>query len=118
MLKAVGSGFKSGFSAPAVALPVGSTGGSPQDEGADAAKRGQEEGAAAAKRGEEERRRGLGEGMRGTAAGFRARADELERVANQPGQSLMVRESNLGIAKGLRGSAGDLEDKANKLNDG
>lgn len=107
MLKAAGSGLKSGFSAPAVALPVGSTGSSPQDEGA-----------AAVKRAEEWQRPDLGEGMRGTAAGFRARADELERVANQPGQSRMVRESYLGIAKGMRGSAGDLEDKANKLNDG
>jgi hypothetical protein len=88
--------------------PNGTTliGGAPQDEGADAAKRG-----------DEERRRGEGEGMRGTADGFRAQADELERVANLPGQLQAVRASNLGIAKGYRASADNL-DKANKLNGG
>jgi hypothetical protein len=77
----------------------------------------QGEGAAAAKRGDEERRRGEGEGMRGPASSFRAGADELERVANQPGQLQAARASNLGIASGFRVSAGNL-DKANKLTGG
>jgi beta-lactamase regulating signal transducer with metallopeptidase domain len=98
--------------------PNGTTliGGSPQDDGAAEAKRQQEGVAAAIKRGAEEQRRGRGEGMRGTATGFRARAEELERVANLPGQSRAIRESNLGIAKGFRASADDLDNKANKLN--
>ena len=106
--------------AQVIAGPNGITlvGGSPQDEGAAERKRWQEEGAAAAKRGEEEQRGGRVEGMRGTAVGFRARAEELERVANLPGQSPAVRASNLGVAKGLRASADDLDNKADKLTDG
>jgi len=103
--------------AQVIAGPNGMTliGAPPQDEGAAERKRWQEEGAAAAKRGQEEQRRGRGEGMRGTATGFRARAEELERVANLPGQSLAVREGNLGVAKGLRASADDLDNKADQL---
>jgi len=53
--------------------------------------------------------------MRGTAVGFRARAEELERIADLPGQSSAVRASNLAIAKGFRASAEDLDNKADKL---
>jgi beta-lactamase regulating signal transducer with metallopeptidase domain len=103
--------------AQVIASPNGMTliGGPPQDEGAAERKRWQEEGAADAKRGQEEQRHGRGEGMRGTAAGFRAQAEELERVANLPGQSSAVRASNLAIAKGFRGSAEDLDNKADTL---
>jgi hypothetical protein len=89
--------------------------GSPQDAAAAAVKREKVEAAAAAKRGAEEQRRGLGEGMRGTAVGFRARAEELERTANLPGQSSVVRASNLAIAKEFRASADDLDNNADKL---
>lgn len=129
MLKGLGSGIKGGASTRLVPPATGGTDGqvigvpdapavidgSPQDAAAAAAKREEEEGAAAAKRGAEEQRSGLGEGMRGTAVGFRARAEELERVANLPGQSSAVRASNLAIAKGFRGSADDLDNKADKL---
>jgi len=129
MLKRLGSGIK-GSSIKRFASPgTGGTDsqvigvqdvpatidGSPQDAAAAAAKREKEEGAAAAKRGAEEQRRGLGEGMRGTAVGFRARAEELERIADLPGQSSAVRASNLAIAKGFRASAEDLDNKADKL---
>lgn len=130
MLKRLGSEIKGG-STPQLASPAtGSTDGRvigvpeapaaidglPQDAAAAAAKREEEGGAAAAKRGREEQRSGLGEGMRGTAVGFRARAEELERVANLPGQSSAVRASNLAIAKGFRASADDLDNKADTLN--
>jgi hypothetical protein len=129
MLKRLGSGIKGGSSARFASPATGGTDGqvigvpdapavidgSPQDATAAAVKREKEEGAAAAKRGREEQRSGLGEGMRGTAVGFRARAEELERAANLPGQSSAVRASNLAIAKGFRGSADDLHNKADKL---
>lgn len=130
MLKRLGSGIKGSSTARFALAATGGTDrqvadvpdaravidGSPQDAEAAAAKREEEGGAAAAKRGAEEQRRGLGEGMRGTAVGFRARAEELERVANLPGQSSAVRASNLAIAKGFRASADDLDDKADTLN--
>jgi hypothetical protein len=47
--------------------------------------------------------------------GFRARAEELERTANLPGQSSVVRASNLAIAKEFRASADDLDNNADKL---
>jgi beta-lactamase regulating signal transducer with metallopeptidase domain len=126
MLKRLGSGIKGGSTARFASVATGGTDGqvtgmpdvidgSPRDAEAAAAKREEEGGAAAAKRGAEDQRRGLGEGMRGTAVGFRARAEELERVANLPGQSSAVRASNLAIAKGFRGSADDLDNKADKL---
>jgi beta-lactamase regulating signal transducer with metallopeptidase domain len=132
MLKRLGHGIKGGSSARFASPATGGTDGrvtgapdapaaidgSPQDATAAAVKREQEEGAAAAKRGAEEQRRGLGEGMRGTAVGFRARAEELERTANLPGQSSAVRASNLAIAKGFRASADDLDNKADKLTGG
>ena len=132
MLKRLGSGIKGG-SAVTVASPdaggpddqrtaardaPATIDGSTQDALAAEVKREKEEGAAAAKQGREEQRHGLGEGMRGTAVGFRARAEELERVANLPGQSSAVRESNLAIAKGFRASADDLDNKADKLTGG
>jgi beta-lactamase regulating signal transducer with metallopeptidase domain len=138
LLKAAGRGIKKGFSSPDTARTVGGTGGS-MTRGPDGPTRitgqtgaqvitgpngttliagsPQGEGAAAAKRDDEGRRRGEGEGMRGPASSFRAGADELERVANQPGQLQAVRESNLGIARGFRASADNL-DKANRLTDG
>jgi len=130
MLKRLGSGIKGSSTARFAMAGTGGTDrqvagvpvaravidGSPQDAEAAAAKREEEGGAAAAKRGAEDQRRGLGEGMRGTAVGFRARAEELERVANLPGQSSAVRASNLAIAKGFRASADDLDDKADTLN--
>jgi beta-lactamase regulating signal transducer with metallopeptidase domain len=129
MSKRLGSGIKGSSTARFALAATGGTDrqvagvpdaravidGSPQDAEAAAAKREEEGGAAAAKRGAEEQRRGLGEGMRGTAVGFRARAEELERVANLPGQSSAVRASNLAIAKGFRASADDLDNKADKL---
>jgi beta-lactamase regulating signal transducer with metallopeptidase domain len=130
MLKRLGSAIKGDSTARFASAATGGTDGqvigvpnasavidgSPQDTEAAAAKREEEGGAAAAKRGAEEQRRGLGEGMRGTAVGFRARAEELERVAHLPGQSSAVRASNLAIAKGFRASADDLDNKADTLN--
>jgi beta-lactamase regulating signal transducer with metallopeptidase domain len=129
MLKRLGSGIKGGSSARFASPATGGTDdqvsgvrdapamidGSPQDAAAAAVKREKVEAAAAAKRGAEEQRRGLGEGMRGTAVGFRARAEELERTANLPGQSSVVRASNLAIAKEFRASADDLDNNADKL---
>lgn len=132
MLKRLGSGIKGGSSARFASSARGGPDGqravvldtpatidsSGQDAMAAEVKREKEEGAAAARRGREEQRHGLGEGMRGTAVGFRARAEELERVANLPGQSSAARESNLAVAKGLRASADDLDNKADKLTGG
>lgn len=132
MLKRLGSGIKGGASVRFASPVTGDTDGQPavvpdaqatidasaQNAVAAEVKREKEEGAAAARRGREEQRHGLGEGMRGTAVGFRARAEELERVANLPGQSSAVRESNLAIAKGFRASADDLDNKADKLTGG
>lgn len=126
MLKRLGSGIKGGSTARFASLATSGTDGqvsevratidgSPQNAEAAAVKRQKEEGAAAARRGREEQRSGLGESMRGTAVGFRARAEELERIADLPGQSSAVRASNLAIAKGFRASADDLDDKADKL---
>lgn len=78
----------------------------------------EDEGAAEARRGAEEARKGKIDGMRGAADGFRSSAEELEREANDPGQSPDTHRALLSNARNLRARASTLDEQVKTLTGG